>query len=374
MNKNNSTTQVNTEYETAAETIETLSPDDVAGYDPFDEPLDMQFKEEEELILDDIFFEQARSSVTLEGMTFSYMQPPYVNFENQNKAKKKIIECYNQKLFLILFGYSGSGKTTLQRQFQEKYPEFVLWVEDFDDLAPLELLVRIGEFVGIGLKHKGSAAVKLREHFKKHPGYMLMFDNVSLSKSSDIDKLETLRKLNEKAHVPTLFSGVQKLYDDLYDDKKLPKTCSIVSRMDEFKLTGMRRQDAGTYLTKVAIAENFKLTYPAQQALIATALNSTIGGINAFVTILGRCITMARAAYFTSEGRTLPDKAKCLRPAVPNGKAYPGAELIITLPVTPEPVQIDEYLVGRMQSEYKTHFPKMEKRKDAEMPEENVSA
>lgn len=64
----------------------------IAGYDPFDEPLETQFKDDEELILDDIYFEQARNSVTLDGMTFSYMQPPYINFENQSKAKKKIIE------------------------------------------------------------------------------------------------------------------------------------------------------------------------------------------------------------------------------------------------------------------------------------------
>ena len=85
----------------------------IAGYDPFDEPLDSQFNEEEQLILDDIYFEAARNSISLDGMTFSYLQPPYVNFDNQNRAKKKILECYNHKLFLLLYGYSGSGKTTL---------------------------------------------------------------------------------------------------------------------------------------------------------------------------------------------------------------------------------------------------------------------
>lgn len=74
---------------------------------------------------------------------------------------------------------------------------------------------------------------------------------------------------------------------------------------------------------------------------------------------------MARASYFTSDGRVLPDKTKCIRPAVPNGKEYPGAELIITLPATPETILIDEFLVSRMQSEYKTHFPKIERRKMA---------
>lgn len=39
--------------------------------------------------------------------------------------------------------------------------------------------------------------------------------------------------------------------------------------------------------------------------------------------------------------------AHCVRPAVPEGKTYPGAELILTPPATPEPVLIDEVMIGR---------------------------
>ena len=131
--------------------------------------------------------------------------------------------------------------------------------------------------------------------------------------------------------------------------------------LDEYQLTGMNRVDAANYLVLVSNVENVKFSYPAQQALIATALNEIVGGINAMVTVLGRCVTMARAKYFNSEGRTPPDKTACVRPAVHDGKEYPGAELILTLPVTPEPVIIDEFLVAKMQSEYKSHFPTFEK-------------
>ena len=47
----------------------------------------------------------------------------------------------------------------------------------------------------------------------------------------------------------------------------------------------------------------------------------------------------------------------CIRPAVPEGKTYPGAELILTPPATPEPVLIDEGMVSSMLNEYKSHFP-----------------
>ena len=37
---------------------------------------------------------------------------------------------------------------------------------------------------------------------------------------------------------------------------------------------------------------------------------------------------------------------------IPEGKAYPGAELILTPPVTPEPILIDEGLVKGLLGEY----------------------
>ena len=83
-----------------------------------------------------------------------------------------------------------------------------------------------------------------------------------------------------------------------------------------------------------------------------------MGGIHAFTTIIGRCITLARVMYYKAPGRTFPDNTHCIRPAIPDGKAYPGAELILTPPATPEPVLIDEGMVNNMLSEYKSHFPK----------------
>ena len=80
---------------------------------------------------------------------------------------------------------------------------------------------------------------------------------------------------------------------------------------------------------------------------------------------------MRRGIYYTSGGRTLPDKTKCIRPAVPNGKNYPGAELILTPPITPERLTIDEYLVADMLSDYKSHFPKLEKKKTEDSTEDN---
>lgn len=74
---------------------------------------------------------------------------------------------------------------------------------------------------------------------------------------------------------------------------------------------------------------------PAQQALIQFAL-STTGGIYAFTTTIDRCI----------------------RPAIPEERAYPVAELILTPPATLKAVLIDEGMVINMLNEYKSHFSK----------------
>lgn len=93
--------------------------------------------------------------------------------------------------------------------------------------------------------------------------------------------------------------------------------------------------------------EDLRFTYPAQQALIRVALSTTTGGIHAFTTIIGRSITLARVMHYKAPGHTFPDNAQCVRPAVPGGKAYPGAELILTPPATPESALIDEGKVNK---------------------------
>ena len=47
-----------------------------AKEDPFDDPL------EDMLILDDIYFEEAREGVTVDGMTYSFLKPPYMLFDD----------------------------------------------------------------------------------------------------------------------------------------------------------------------------------------------------------------------------------------------------------------------------------------------------
>ena len=118
--------------------------------------------------------------------------------------------------------------------------------------------------------------------------------------------------------------------------------------------------DGMIYITRIVLrsTENVTFTYKAQQMLISIALNSQIGDIHAFTTIIGRCITLSRVMYYNSLGNDFPDNTECIRPAISEGKTYPGAELILTPPATPVPVTIDEVMVIRMQGEYKSHFPK----------------
>lgn len=209
--------------------------------------------------------------------------------------------------------------------------------------------------INIPIKHRKSEIQTLINAIKYHPGIIFLFDEVT----ADPIKLSLLRKIYEDAHVPIVICGIPLLYSNLYDSRHFDDFCSVTSRIDEHEMHGMRRVDAGSYLNMIAEKESVRFSYKAQQMLIATALNSSIGGIHAFTTIIGRCITLARVLYYNSPGHSFPDNTQCIRPALPDGKAYPGAELILTPPATPEPVTIDEAMVGQMQSEYKSHFPKV---------------
>lgn len=119
----------------------------------------------------------------------------------------------------------------------------------------------------------------------------------------------------------------------------------------------MRQEDTGKYLNMVTKKETLRFTYPAQQTLIRIALSKNAGEIHAFTTIIGRCITLARVIYYKAPDRSFPDNSHCVRPTVPEGNTYPGAELIFTPPATPQPVLLDAGMVSNMLNEYKSHFP-----------------
>lgn len=323
--------------------------------DPFDEPLEIE--NDEELIFNDIYFAEARKAITVEGMSYSFLKPSYMNFEDHIKAKKKLKEALTQCEFLLMYGYSGCGKTTILEQFAEKYPHYVYLINNFNFLSPMELMVEMGKCINVPIKRRKSEIITLVNAIKYHPGITFLFDEVS----ADPFKLSLLRKIHEDAHTPIVICGTPLLYSDLYDSKHYEEFSPIITRLDEHELHGMRRIDAGNYLNLIAEKECISFTYRAEQILISIAMNPSVGGIHAFTTIIGRCITVARVLYYKAPGHSFPDNTRCLRPAIPEGKAYPGAELILTPPATPEPVIIDESMVNQMRSEYKSHFPKANK-------------
>ena len=292
--------------------------------------------------------------ITVDGMEYSFLKPPYMNFEDHIVTKRKLREAYTQHELLLMYGYSGCGKTTILTQFAEKNPNYVFLIKDFDSLSPAQMLIKMGEAINVPLKMRKGEIDVLKEKLKNIKGRMFLFDEVT---AGSITKLEMLRKIWDETRTPIVLCGTPRLHHGIYDSDKFDLYCSLISRMDEHELHGMRRQDAGEYIQMVAEKENLKFTYPAQQALITTALNINIGGINAFTTVIGRCITLARANYYTAPGHSIPDNAKCVRSEVPDESAYPGAKLVLTLPVTPEPIQITEQMVDQMQAEYKSHFP-----------------
>ena len=320
--------------------------------DPFDEALD------DNIILDDVYFSASRDAVTLDGMQFSFIKPPYMNFDDHIRVKRNLQEAFLHHEFLLIYGYSGAGKSTVLTQFHEKYPYCIFLIKDFTSLSPSNMIVKMGEFIGLPLKQRSSEILVLQERLKAMSGVMFLFDEVAIDEPGSFQKLEYLRKIYMETGTPICICGVPRLYNMLYDSRRYDKYCSLITRLDEHEMKGMRREDAGNYLNMVAEKENLKFTYPAQQALIRIALCTNLGGIHAFTTIIGRSIPTARGVYYMNKVGKFPDDIQCIRPAPPEGKLYPGAELVRILPVTPEPVIIDEQIVSKLLGEYKSHFPK----------------
>ena len=162
--------------------------------DPFDKPL------EDNLILNDTLFEEARNSVTVDGMEYSFLKPPYMNFDDQLRTKRKLREAYTQHEFLLLYGYSGCGKTTVLTQFHEKFPDYIHLITDFTSLSPANLIVKMGEFIGLPLKLRSSEIFTLQDRLRSMSGVMYLMDEVSLDGPGSFTKLELLRKIYMETH------------------------------------------------------------------------------------------------------------------------------------------------------------------------------
>ena len=152
-------------YETIkSETIHTENADLTTTFtaerDPFDEPL------EDNLIMNDTLFAEARNSVTVDGMEYSFLKPPYMNFDDQFRTKRKLREAYTQHEFLLLYGYSGCGKTTVLTQFHERFPDYIHLITDFTSLSPANLIVKMGEFIGLPLKLRSSEIFTLQDRLR----------------------------------------------------------------------------------------------------------------------------------------------------------------------------------------------------------------
>ncbi len=320
--------------------------------------------EDDNLILSDEEIAEAPSPIIIEDKSFEFLKPPFMLFEDQAQAKRKLREAFTQKEFLLIHGYSGVGKTTILMQFAEKYPDYVLYFDDFSSMGATDLIATVGERINLPLK-KRLSEVKTLEHALKHNrNIMLIFDEVNIDKKkSTFQKIDILRKINEHTGIPICICGTQKLYAELHDESRYDDYCSLLTRLDEHEMKGMRSSDANAYLDMLVKEENVLFTWQAKQALVPIALNRKLGGISSFVKIIGRSITHARAAYYTTDGRTIPEGAQCFRNEYKEGTVYPGANISYTLPITPDRLVIDEYLVSMLLADFKSQCKPIKKKK-----------
>ncbi len=330
--------------------------------DPLNEPLIM--RDEDTLEMSDEHIAEAPSPIIIEDKSFEFIKPPYMLFDDQAQAKRKLREAFTQGEYLLLFGYSGCGKTTVLKQFAEKYSDYVLYFSDFASYGATHMIYKIGQSINLPLKMRLSEILALEDALRHNRNLMLIFDEVDMdNKKITLQKLEILRKLNDHTGIPICICGTQKLYVGLHNDSHYEDYCSILTRLDEHEMKGMRSADASGYLDMMMKKENVAFTWQARQALVPIALNKKLDGISSFTKMIGRAITHARAAYYTSDGRCIPEQAKCFHPSIREGTAYPGVSATYTLPITQDRIVIDEYLISTLLADFKAQCKPIKKKK-----------
>jgi len=322
--------------------------------DPFDEPLP-----DPTAILSVLNQYESPSPLIFEGCCYRYSKPPYMLFQDQANTKRRLRETYTQRLFLLLFGYSGCGKTTVLRQFSDKYPGIVFYIDDFGSLSLSQLLLRMGQCVNLPLKLRTSSKDILADALKANPHIMFLFDEVDVfDTAGNLRKFDILRKIHDTTGNPMVLCGTSVLYNKLYSERNYDKFGQLLRRLDECEMKGMLRSDAANYLNMICREENVNFTFQARQILEPLALNAKIGGIAVFTLIIGRAITLKRIQYYRSDGHSIPDSAECARMALKEGLVCPGPDTAITLPPTPDRLTIDEALIGTCMADFKRQLLK----------------
>lgn len=327
----------------------TLDTEATTLSDPFDEPLP-----DPNAMLSLRNQYEAPSQLIYEGCCFRYTKPPYMLFEDQANAKRRLRETYTQRLLLLLFGYTGCGKSTVLRQFEEKYPGVVFYVEDFGSLTLSRLLQRMGTCVHLPLKMRTASKDTLIDALKANPHVMFLFDEVDpFDVAGNMRKFDMIRKIHDATGNPMVICGTNVLYDKLYGDRTVERFGQLLRRLDECEMKGMLRSDAVNYLNMVSHEENVGFTFQARQILEPLALNAKLGGISLFTLLIGRAITLKRIQYFHSDGRSVPETAQCIHTPAKQGLSYPGPDTSISLPPTLERITIDEALISSCMADFK---------------------
>ena len=96
----------------------------------------------------------------------------------------------------------------------------------FYSLSPANLIVEMGEFIGLPLKLRFSEVFTLQDRLRSMIGVMYLMDEVSLDGPGSFTKLELLLNIYMETHVPICICGAPRLYYRLYDSRHYDKYCS----------------------------------------------------------------------------------------------------------------------------------------------------
>lgn len=216
---------------------------------------------------------------------------PTIEFQ---KAIGFIADMKGRRKMGCIIGAPGCGKTTVVTEYAKRDPDAIV-MEATMGMKTIDLLEEIAENLGITL-NAGSLHKKMMQIIRDYDGRDVIFimDESEYLKKFDVDKFEVLRKIWDKAKIPIVFVGTEKLKRYLIEGNSGKDNLSqLYRRIYKFEFTGIKGAEVREIL------RNFNVDKSATTILVDLATDYHFGGMGNFAEVLELCLQQTEGEKIT---------------------------------------------------------------------------
>lgn len=200
-------------------------------------------------------------------------------------------ECIREKKFGVIIGQPGAGKTTVIELVRSSHARVIV-VEAWTSMRMSDLLRKIAAGLGIGIR--GTLEEKkdqILEELTRHPDTILIVDESEYLKKWNVEKIDTLRKLQDNAGFTLLMFGTN-LFRSVISNAALPQLQSRITCFDFPQTNPKEIREA---------LNGYDIEPEAANRLAALAGNASHGGMRTYSRVLELCLYGAGGGRITMD-------------------------------------------------------------------------